>query len=65
MERDEEKELGRENLALFQGAVLTGNSVAHVQSVFEHNLPMGKDLKIFADYGNTMLQVLILVQRRN
>lgn len=53
---DEEKELGRENLALFQGAVLTGNSVAHVQSVFEHNLPMGKDLKIFADYGNTMLQ---------
>ena len=53
---DEEKRIGRENLEMFQGVILTGNSVPHVQKVFEENAPADKQIEIFADYGNSILK---------
>ena len=48
-----EKEIGAANLALFDGTIISGNAVEHIQSVWEKNAPAGKNTEVFADYGNT------------
>lgn len=53
---EEEKRIGRENLKMFQGTILTGNSISHVQKVFAKNMPVNKSIEIFADYGNSILK---------
>lgn len=49
---DADKVVGRENLALFDGIILSGNSVSHIRKVFENNAPK-KSVEVYADYGNS------------
>ena len=48
---------GHENLRLFCGAIVTGNTVKHVVDVWKHYGFSGKAVDIYADYGNTHFEV--------
>lgn len=50
-----DKEVGRDNLRLMQGVILSGNTLSHVQRVLTENAPNGKIIEVYADYGNTFL----------
>lgn len=50
-----EKVIGRDNLRLMKGVILSGNTLAHVLKVLSENAPTGKSIEIYADYGNTHL----------
>ena len=50
---EKEKIVGKENLRLFKGEILSGNSYEHVRSVLEKNAPKEKAISSFVDYGNT------------
>lgn len=48
---------GHENLRLFCGAIMTGNTVKHVADVWQYHGPSGKIVDIYADYGNTHFEI--------
>lgn len=50
-----DKLVGRDNLRLMHGVVLSGNTLSHVQQVLTENALTEKTIEIYADYGNTHL----------
>lgn len=48
-----DKAVGRDNLRLMRGVILSGNTVSHVRQVLTENAPVGKMVEVYADYGNT------------
>lgn len=50
---DKEKKVGRENLELAQGIIVTGNNYNHVVNVLQQQVPQDKFMEIYFDYGNT------------
>lgn len=48
-----EMETGEENLALFEGPIVSGNGIEHIRGVLAEHAPAGKDMPVYADYGNT------------
>lgn len=50
-----DKVVGRDNLRLMCGVILSGNTVSHIRQVLTENAPVGKKVEVYADYGNTHL----------
>lgn len=51
---EQEKKVGIENLNLFEGKIVSGNSYEHVKSILtEYRHQDRKNVDIFCDYGNT------------
>ncbi len=48
-----EYEIGKANLRLFSGMIVSGNSYEHVRTILTKDYTEGKDIKVFCDYGNT------------
>lgn len=52
-----EYEIGEENLQLFSGMIVSGNSFEHVKTILMKYSKKKSDIKVFCDYGNTFFHL--------